>query len=93
MQAKHVKGKKAADIMLYTLSTCIWCKKTKEFLKELGVEYFYIDVDTVSGEEKEKVSEEIEKWNPAVSFPTIVIDNKESVLGFQPDEIKEKLKI
>jgi len=93
MQVNHVKGKKAAEIMLYTLSTCIWCKKTKALLKELGVEYFYIDVDTVPEEDKVKVSEEIEKWNEAVSFPTIVFNNKEAVLGYNPEEIKEKLKL
>ncbi|OGF50911.1 MAG: NrdH-redoxin [Candidatus Firestonebacteria bacterium GWA2_43_8] len=93
MEVNHVKGKKAGEVMLYTLSTCIWCKKTKAFLNELGVEYYYIDVDTITKEEKEKISEEVEKWNAAVSFPTIVINNKEAVLGYQPDEIKEKLKL
>ncbi|OGF44247.1 MAG: NrdH-redoxin [Candidatus Firestonebacteria bacterium RIFOXYC2_FULL_39_67] len=93
MKATHIKGKKVADIMLYTLSTCIWCKKVKALLTELGVEYFYIDVDTITREEKEQVSKEIEKWNPAVSFPTIVINNKEYILGYQPEEIKEKLKL
>lgn len=91
MQVKHVEGKNVADIMLYTLSTCIWCKKTKQLLKELGVEYSYIDVDVLTTEEKRNVSEEIEKWNAAVSFPTLVLNNKEVILGFQPEEIKEKL--
>ncbi len=91
MQVKHVEGKNVADIMLYTLSTCIWCKKTKQLLKELGVEYSYIDVDVLTTEEKRNVSEVIEKWNAAVSFPTLVLNNKEVILGFQPEEIKEKL--
>ncbi|MCX5776908.1 MAG: glutaredoxin family protein [Candidatus Firestonebacteria bacterium] len=91
MQVKHVEGKNVADIMLYTLSTCIWCKKTKQLLKELGVEYSYIDVDVLAPEEKRNVSEVIEKWNAAVSFPTLVLNNKEVILGFQPEEIKEKL--
>jgi glutaredoxin len=91
MRAKHVEGKNVADIMLYTLSTCIWCKKTKQLLKELGVEYSYIDVDVLTTEEKRNVSEVIEKWNAAVSFPTLVLNNKEVILGFQPEEIKEKL--
>ncbi len=91
MQINNVKGVKRADILLYTLSTCIWCKKTKQLLKDLGVEYNYIDVDTVTAQEKEKLSVEIEKWNAAVSFPTMVINNKEAILGYQPEDIKEKL--
>jgi len=93
MQVNHIKGKKSGEIMLYALSTCIWCKKTKEFLNELGVEYFYIDVDKATAEEKEKLSQEIERWNPSVSFPTFVLNNKEAVLGYQPEEIKSKLKL
>ena len=37
MNATHVDGKEASKVMLYTLSTCVWCKKTKARLKELGV--------------------------------------------------------
>jgi len=88
---KTVKGEKGAEIMLYTLSTCIWCKKTKQLLKDLGVEYNYIDVDTLTEEKKEAVTNEIEKWNPAVSFPTLVLNNKEAILGYQPEETKAKL--
>lgn len=93
MAITHVEGKKAGDIIIYTLSTCIWCKKTKQFLNELGVSYKYIDVDLLSGEEKNKVSKEIQKWNPSISFPTIVINNKDCILGYQPDRIKETLDI
>jgi arsenate reductase-like glutaredoxin family protein len=31
-------------------------------------------------------------WNPAASFPTIVIDNQRSIVGFKEDEIREALK-
>ncbi len=93
MKINSVKGVKKAEIMLYTLSTCIWCKKTKQLLNDLGVEYNYIDVDTLTAEDKEKLTVEIEKWNAAVSFPTMVINNKEAILGYQPDDIREKLKI
>lgn len=88
---KYVAGKNKGKIMLYALSTCIWCRKTKNLLNELGVEYSYIDVDLLEGEEKEKVKKEIEKWNPALSFPTIVIDDKKCIIGFKEKEIKELL--
>lgn len=91
MEIIHVNGKKIKYILLYALSTCVWCKKTKSYLNELGVEYDYIDVDLLSEKEKDKIKKSIKKWNPAVSFPTIVIDNKTVVLGYDEEKIKESL--
>lgn len=79
--------------MLYALSTCGWCKKTKEFLDDLGVEYDFIYTDYLDGDEKEKIMDEIRKWNPRISFPTIVINDKKAIVGFREDEIKEALRI
>lgn len=90
MEIKHVQGKKLGNIFIYALSTCIWCKKTKKFMEELGAEYDYVDVDMLKGAEKEKAQEEIKAWNPACSFPTVIINNK-CLVGFDPGGIKEKL--
>ena len=89
MDIKHVEGKKKGDIMLYALSTCVWCKKTKRLLDELGLEYSYVDVDLLAKEEREKAEEEIRRWNPACSFPTIVIDNERCILGYRKPDIKK----
>ena len=43
MAVSHVAGKKAGKIMLYTLSTCIWCQKTKKLLADLGVDATVLD--------------------------------------------------
>jgi glutaredoxin-like protein NrdH len=91
MQSKHVEGRQSAKILLYTLSTCGWCKKTKELLGELGVAYDYIDVDLVPGEEYQFARGEVSKWNPACSFPTIVIDGKDCLVGFQEDRLRKLL--
>ena len=45
MALEHVSGKNAGDVKLYALSTCPWCKKIKTLLNELGVEYYFVDVD------------------------------------------------
>ncbi len=91
MKVTHVEGKKKGEVMLYALSTCIWCKKTKSLLNELGVDYSFIDVDLLKGEEKEKVLEEVKKHNPQCTFPTVVIDNKKCIRGFEEAEIKAVL--
>ena len=77
-------------IFLYALSTCVWCKKTKRLLDELGAKYDFVFVDLLEGEEKEKAREELAKYNPRRSFPTLLIDD-EIILGFEDDKIKEVL--
>ena len=89
MEIKHVKGKKKAELLLYTLSTCGWCKKTKQMLNSEGVAYSYIDVDLLDDEDNEKAMDEIRKWNPSCSFPTIVVNGKESISGYKPDELRK----
>ncbi len=92
VEVKHVPGKDRGKIMLYALSTCIWCRKTKELLEKLGVEFDYIYVDLLEGADKEKIRKEVEKWNPACSFPTIVFNNEKCIVGFKENEIKAMLK-
>jgi glutaredoxin len=92
MTKKHVPGKNKGDVMVYALSTCIWCRKVKELLNSLGVDYYYTDVDTVEETaEKERIKQEINKWNSSGSFPTIVVNNKECIVGFDESKIKETL--
>lgn len=93
MAVEHVAGKNAGKIMLYALSTCIWCKKTKQLLSDLGVEYDYIYVDLLQGEERSNAMMMVEKWNPDNSFPTMVINDAKSIAGFKEREIREALKL
>jgi len=93
MKCEKVPGSKTAHhVKIYTLSTCGWCKKTKELLKGLDVAFEYVDVDTLSGDDYAEVNEEVKKYNPYRTYPTIVIDHgKHVILGFKDKEIKEKL--
>jgi glutaredoxin len=93
MKIEHVKGKNKGKILLYALSTCGWCKKTKEFLNKLGVEYSYIFVDLVNDSEKDKVMDDVRNWNPRCSFPTVVINDEKCIVGYKEDEIKEAIGI
>jgi glutaredoxin len=89
---KVAGSKKDHKVMIFTLSTCGWCKKTKQLLKDLDVEYEYVDIDTISGEEREKVREELRKHNPRMSAPTVVIDDgKNVIIGFDEEEVREAL--
>ena len=41
MSLEHVAGRDVGKVMLYALSTCIWCKKTKEYLSSKNVAFDY----------------------------------------------------
>ena len=79
-------------VKVYTLSTCSHCKNAKRFLNECGISYDFIDVDLLDGAERAAMIEEVKKYNPNCSFPTILIGNK-IIVGFREDEIKEALGI
>jgi len=87
---KHVKGEDRGQVVLYALSTCGWCKKTKRLLNELGVEYHYVDVDLLKGEEQQKAIKEMEGFNARCTFPTLVA-NDQSIVGYKKEKIKEVL--
>jgi glutaredoxin len=80
-------------VVLYALSTCGWCRRAKALLDEHEVEYELIYVDHLEGEERQAIVSEVAKWNPRRSFPTLVVDDKISVAGFKPEQIKEALEL
>jgi glutaredoxin len=77
-------------VKIYTLSTCSHCKATKRFLGECGIQYDFTDVDLLDGEERKAILEEVRRFNPNCSFPTILIGDK-VIVGHKEDEIKEAL--
>jgi glutaredoxin-like protein NrdH len=79
-------------VKMYSLSTCGHCKATKKFLNDCSVQYEFTDVDLLSGDERAAVLEDVKKWNPRCSFPTIIIGDR-VIVGFKENEIKEALGI
>jgi len=90
---KLVPGIKDKDIMMFSLTDCIWCNKTKELLKKLGLAYSYVDIDTLPPEEQKEAYKEMREYIPgATIFPTVIINKGEVVInGFSEREIKELL--
>jgi glutaredoxin-like protein NrdH len=80
------------EVKMYTLSTCSHCKATKKFLSDCEVRYDFVDVDLLEGEERQAIIEDVKKFNPRCSFPTIIIGEK-VIVGFKEDEIREALGI
>jgi len=94
MQLAKVQGKQNQHkVILYALSTCVWCKMTKQFLKDSDVEFEYIDVDLCEEEEKQKIRQHIQSKGGPLSYPTTIVDDKVVITGFRKDLLKEALGI
>jgi glutaredoxin len=91
MNMQHVEGQNKGKLVLFALSTCGWCKKTRALIEDLDADYEYVYVDLLKGEEREEAVEMIKKWNPQLSFPTLVINDDLTIIGFKEEEIKEAL--
>ena len=90
-QGDHVSGIDRGKVVMYGLSTCVWCRKTKKLLTDLGVDFDFIYVDKLEGDEEDQVVEEIRHFNPSISFPTTVINGEKAIVGFKEKEIREAL--
>ena len=94
MQFSKVSGQKRQhEVVLYALSTCAWCRMTKQFLKDNDVEYEYIDVDLCEEGDKQKIREHIQSKGGPLSYPTIIVDDNVLITGFRTDKIREALEL
>jgi glutaredoxin-like protein NrdH len=94
MQFSKILGKQNTHkVVLYALSTCVWCKMTKQFLKDNEVEFDYIDVDLCQEEDKQKIREHIQSKGGPLSYPTAIVDDNVVITGFRKDKLKEVLGI
>ena len=92
MNTVKVEGKKKKNkVFLYTLSTCGWCKMTKQYLKDNDIAYEYLDVDKCSKEEQQEAIEDLKRRNAPMSFPGIIINDKTIISGFKKYAVAEAL--
>jgi glutaredoxin-like protein NrdH len=91
VKSGHITGNNKGKVVMYGLSTCIWCKKTRQLLTDLGVDFDYVYVDLLSGDEEEKAIREVKRFNPSVSFPTVIINDERAILGFDEQAIRKAL--
>jgi len=63
---------------------------TKKFIGDCAIKYEFVDVDMLKGDERKAIIEDVKKFNPRCSFPTIIIGEK-VIVGYKEKEIKEAL--
>ena len=81
------------NVLMYAISTCIWCKKTKKWLRDQDIEYLYVDVDLCNVEDREKIKKDILTREGQLVYPVIIIDDEILINGFQIEKLKEVLGI
>ena len=89
--AKEVEGEKGSEenILLFTLSTCMWCKKCKGFLADRNLKYRYIDLDKIDRKNKAIILDHLKsKYQSRISYPFLVCE-KGHVIGYKPSEYEE----
>lgn len=82
----------AHQVDFFGLSTCIHCKHAREFLEKHRVPFELIYVDELDGDDRAGALNAVRKYNPSISFPTIVVDGGDNVVvGYQPEKLTEVL--
>lgn len=77
-------------VFMYTLSTCPWCRKTKQFFKDRDILFDYIDYDLAGEEEQERILKDMARYGGSVAFPFVKMD-EEVIIGYNPERYSELL--
>jgi glutaredoxin len=87
------KGNKdKGDIKVFALSTCAFCKKALNFLRENSISFSYIYIDDLDPEIKQNVKKDLhDKYKKEVAFPFLVLNGEVVIVGFKENEYKKYL--
>ncbi len=77
-------------VKVYSLSTCSHCKSVKKLMEDAHVEYEYVDVDLLKGDERKETLKVVRKYNSRCSFPTTII-GETVVVGYKAAKVKKAL--
>jgi uncharacterized membrane protein YdjX (TVP38/TMEM64 family)/glutaredoxin len=77
-------------VFLYTLSTCPWCHKAKQFFKKKQIPFDYVDYDLQQEPEQEKIMEKMLELTGGRAFPVVVIGSQ-VVMGYDPEKYSEAM--
>jgi glutaredoxin len=76
-------------IIVYGLSTCPWCRKTKQYFTDHKTPFTYIDYDLADETTQEQIRQEVDAAG-ASGFPFVRIDDQ-AIVGYQPERYSNAL--
>ncbi|MBF0541883.1 MAG: glutaredoxin family protein [Nitrospirae bacterium] len=76
--------------VLFALSTCPACKKTKAMLDKNNIQYILTELDLIDIDSRDKLLVQVRKYNDRETFPTLVVRGGERVIiGYDENALKE----
>jgi glutaredoxin len=89
--AVQVEGENVKrEITIFTLSTCMWCKKCKAWLNGRNIKYRYVDVDKIQPSQKAEILDYLRtNYQNRISYPFMLCDDKDYVVGYDPNKYEE----
>lgn len=90
---KNENGKiNKGDVKVFALSTCAFCKKALNFLRENSITFCYIYIDELDLTTKQKIKNDLkDKYNIDVGFPFLILNDTKVTVGFKEEEYKKLL--
>ena len=76
-------------VYMYTLSTCPWCMKTKQYFTERHIPFKFTDYDLADEKTQDKIMRELDAEG-VNGFPFVRIGDQ-GVEGYQPKRFAELL--
>ena len=78
---------KKNEVTVFALSTCGFCKRGMNYLRDNHVEFKYVYVDQIPFEKKQELKEKLtEKYEKRVAFPFVVVNESVAMVGFLQKE-------
>ena len=77
-------------VTIYALSTCLWCRKTKNYFEENKIPFEAVDYDRQDEDRQEEMMAEMRAAGSPGSFPFIRIGGA-CVQGYDPVEFGKLL--
>lgn len=91
MEWNTVDGEDRGEVVLYTLSSCVWCGKVKDLLNGLGVRYRYVDTDLLAQPDQDEVVSLLDSITEEWGFPVLLLHNKYMLSGYKEKATRKLL--
>ncbi len=77
-------------IKVFALTTCPYCRMARKYLDDNQVSYDVVEVDQLTGDEREAAVAEVREISGGASFPVMIFDD-EVIVGFNKKRMRELL--